>query len=269
MAPKGRITTPVRYRSFWEDTTPPYPLFLSLLLLGLTLITLDYSVDGLSKIITMKSLMFGKSFESMYEGSMVGAGAVKFAVWGYVITKMRPDAELGAVVSLNSRLIAPILGESVELVQDAIEWLCSPDPNSRTKIEEGRRLVQLGQFDYQVVNGAYYRALRDEESRRKQLREAQQRFRDKEKAKSVGKFHKKTSLPSKQKVENSGPWTPPTEPGPTVDPCYYDNKHHPEPQPVKQTSDRPRTTHDPQFNGSDESPEPIEKSVEQFMDENL
>lgn len=135
--------------------------------------------------------MFGKHFESMYEGSMVGAGAVKFAVWGYVISKMRPDVDLGAIVSLNSRLLAPILGESVDVVQDAIEWLCEPDPESRTKKEEGRRLIRLGQFDYRVVNGAYYRELRDEEKRRQQLREAQQRFRDKKAAENATRLKSK------------------------------------------------------------------------------
>lgn len=149
--------------------------------------------------------MFGKHFESMYEGSMVGVGAVKFAVWGYVIAKMRPDSELGAVVSLNSRLLAPILGESIDAVQDAIDWLCSPDPESRTKAEDGKRLVRLGQFDYRVVNGAYYRELRDEEKRREQLRIAQQKFRDKQKAKTITDIHKKSP-----KI----PHNPPPDPDP-------------------------------------------------------
>jgi hypothetical protein len=147
--------------------------------------------------------MFGKHFESMYEGSMVGAGAVRFAVWGYVIAKMRPDDELGAVVILNSRLLAPILGESVESVQESIDWLCSPDPESRSKTEEGRRLIRLGQFDYRVVNGAYYRSLRDEEQRRIQNREAQQRLRDKKKIQNITEIHKKSpNIPNPKYTED-------------------------------------------------------------------
>lgn len=121
--------------------------------------------------------MYGKHFESLYEGSMVGSGAVVFAVWGYVIAKMKPDKEVGAQVTLNARLLEAILGETEEKIQTAIEFLCAPDPRSRTKTEEGRRLVRLGEFDYRVVNGAKYRWIQDEDSRREQNRVAQAKHR--------------------------------------------------------------------------------------------
>lgn len=110
---------------------------------------------------------------------MVGAGAVVFAVMGYVIANMVPDREVGTQVEINPKLLAFILGESEKEVQGAIDYLCSPDPNSRSKVEGGRRLVKLGQFDYQVVNGAKYRAIRDEEKRREQNRVAQRIHRGK------------------------------------------------------------------------------------------
>lgn len=123
--------------------------------------------------------MFGKHFASMYEGSMVGAGAVVFAVMGYVIAKQEPDREVGSQVRLNPVLLATILGEPEKDIVKAIEFLSSPDPSSTTKKQEGRRLVKIGEFDYQVVNGAKYRAIRDEETRREQNREAQRRYRKK------------------------------------------------------------------------------------------
>ena len=125
--------------------------------------------------------MYGKHFASMYEGSMVGSGAVVFAVWGYVIAKMEPDRTVGAQVSLNARLLETIIGEPQSEIEKAIEFLCKPDPSSRTKKEDGRRLVRLGEFDYQVVNGAKYTAIRDEERRREQNRAAQARYREKRK----------------------------------------------------------------------------------------
>ena len=127
--------------------------------------------------------MFGKVFASMFTGSLYGAGAIKFAMMSYVIANMQPDRKIGGMqVELNPRLLADILGERMEDVEAAIEFLCSPDPDSRTEGEEGRRLVRLGQFDFKVVNGAKYRAIRDEEARREQNRNSQERFRNKKKA---------------------------------------------------------------------------------------
>jgi hypothetical protein len=131
--------------------------------------------------------MYGKHFASMYTGSMVGSGAIVFAVWGYVIANARPDADVGTQVELNPRLLATILGETVPAVQGAIDRLCSPDAESRTKECEGKRLVRLGQFDYQVVNGEKYRRIRDEEMRREANREYQRKHRARRKDKNAGK----------------------------------------------------------------------------------
>ena len=110
--------------------------------------------------------MFGKHFASMYEGSMVGSGALTFAVWGYVIARMEPDKVVGMQVDLNPKLIGPCLGESSEEIAKVIERFCQPDAASRTKDEEGRKLVQVGVYSYRVVNGMKYRMIRDKEARR-------------------------------------------------------------------------------------------------------
>lgn len=117
--------------------------------------------------------MFGKHFASMYSGSMVGSGAIVFAVMGYVVANGKPDKAVGTQVELNPKLLAAILGEPEKEVEKAVQFLCSPDPNSRSKEEDGRRLIRLGQFDYRVVNGVKYRAIRNEEGRREQNRIAQ------------------------------------------------------------------------------------------------
>jgi len=131
------------------------------------------SVTFIGKVL----IMYGKHFASMYEGSMVGAGAVVFAVMGYVIAKQEPDKEVGSQVSLNPILLATILGEKEADIERAVKFLCSPDPKSTTPDKEGRRLVKIGQFSYQVVNGAKYRAIRDQETRREQNRQAKRRQR--------------------------------------------------------------------------------------------
>lgn len=121
--------------------------------------------------------MYGKHFASLYEGSMIGAGSHVFAVWGYVIANQEPDRQVGSQVRLNPKLLATIIGDTERRMVEAIEYLCKPDTKSTTRDKQGKRLVKLGEFDYQVVNGAKYRAIRDQETRREQNRQAQRRHR--------------------------------------------------------------------------------------------
>lgn len=121
--------------------------------------------------------MYGKAYSSMYEGSLYGKGVFVFAVWNYVIANQVPDRALGSVVTLNPKKLADTLGEEREPVEKAIRFLCQPDPESTTKTANGKRLIQVAEFEYQVVNGAKYRAIRDEEERREQNREAKRRER--------------------------------------------------------------------------------------------
>lgn len=123
--------------------------------------------------------MYGRIFETMFEGSLVGSKPIVWAVWGYVIAKQRRDRIVGSQVRLNSELLRVIFGTTEKEVEGAIEFLCKPDAHSSSKEKGGRRLVKLGEFEYQVVNGAKYMAVRDEEDRRRQNREAQRRFRGK------------------------------------------------------------------------------------------
>lgn len=121
--------------------------------------------------------MFGKHYQSMYTGSMLGAGCAVFAVWGYVIAHMKPDVVMGAQVELNPELLGFVLGAKQEEIEKAIRKLCAPDPKSRTKEEDGRRMVKIGEFDYRVVNGKKYLEIRTEEERREANRLRQAKFR--------------------------------------------------------------------------------------------
>jgi hypothetical protein len=120
--------------------------------------------------------MYGKHFASMYEGSMMGAGPVVFAVWGYVIAKA-----VDSQVELNPKLLAVLIGTDEQSVRDAIDYLCREDPDSRSKENDGRRLVRLGQFSYSVTTHAAYRAIRHEDDRREYNRKKQAEYRQKKK----------------------------------------------------------------------------------------
>ena len=117
--------------------------------------------------------MFGKSFASMYTGSMLGAGMHVFAVWGYILANCSRDG----FVEINPHLTAVQLGGADEEVRQAIAYLCAPDPTSRSPEEEGRRLVNEGPFLYRVVNYLQYRKIRDAEERREYLRVKKQESR--------------------------------------------------------------------------------------------
>lgn len=112
--------------------------------------------------------MYGKHFESMYTGSLRGAGAHVFAVMGYIVAHQKPP---DFCVELNPELVAFLLGEPIERINEAIEKLCAPDPKSRNDKEDGRRIVRIGAFLYRVVNGPHYYALRSQEEKRAYWRE--------------------------------------------------------------------------------------------------
>ena len=118
--------------------------------------------------------MYGKFFASTFTGSMFGAGTAVFAVWGYVIANT-----VDARVELNPKLLASILGTTVEAVEQAINELCEPDPLSRNGDAEGRRLQREGQYQYRVTSHEIYRALKNEEDRRAYNRDKQRKSRAK------------------------------------------------------------------------------------------
>lgn len=124
--------------------------------------------------------MYGKAFESMYEGSMVGAGCNVFAVWNYVIAKNRCG-----VVELNPRLLAFVLGADGEKeIVEAIEFLCRPDPASRSKEADGRRLIREGEYQYRMVNWEFYDRIKSQEGLREYNARKQAEYRAKKKLKN-------------------------------------------------------------------------------------
>lgn len=107
--------------------------------------------------------MYGKHFQSMYTGSLIGKGSAVFAVWGYAISNAHYKTE---TVELNPKLLAFVIGDDENKMTAAIEVLCEPDGDSRSKELDGKRLVKLGQFLYRVINLRKYREIADEQERR-------------------------------------------------------------------------------------------------------
>jgi len=126
----------------------------------------------------MATLIYGKIFASMFEGSMFGAGSDVFAVMAYVVSHMQPDRQRVERVHLNPELLSKCIGETEERMVLAIKFLCERDKKeSGLPDEEGRRLVKEGPYIYRVVNGRYYRELLDEDDRREKAAKRQAEYR--------------------------------------------------------------------------------------------
>lgn len=121
--------------------------------------------------------MYGKHFASMYTGSMLGAGPDVFAVWGWVISHA-VDGE----VEVNCKLLAAVIGAPVERIRAAVDYLCAPDPESRSEDHDGRRMQHVAGFTYSVTNHNRYRAIRCEMDRREYNRIKQAEHRDRVRA---------------------------------------------------------------------------------------
>jgi len=105
--------------------------------------------------------MYGKIFRATFNGSMAGAGPTVFAVWAYILA----HTESGSVV-LRPEVLSRAIGAPAEDIKKAIEYLASPDPKSRSRAHQGRRIIKLDGHRYRVPNHAIYRDIHDEEQLR-------------------------------------------------------------------------------------------------------
>lgn len=95
----------------------------------------------------MSTEQYGRIFASTFTGSMVGHGPLVFAVWGYVIAH-----GFGGLVDLHPAVIAATIGQTTPSdVEQVLDFLCSPDLDSRSPDEEGRRLVRVRGVTYRIV----------------------------------------------------------------------------------------------------------------------
>lgn len=120
--------------------------------------------------------MYAKIFSSMYQGTLRGNSRCLL-----VFTNILAHCDSAGVADIHPRAIAEETGLTVDEVRAALVELASPDPDSRSPEEEGRRITLLDahrDWGWLVVNHAKYRAIRNAEDRREQNRIAQTKFRE-------------------------------------------------------------------------------------------
>jgi hypothetical protein len=81
----------------------------------------------------------------------------------YAVSNAKPP---DGVVEINVELAAFQIGDSVERIQEALNYLLAPDPKSRSQEDDGRRMIRVGEYLYRLVNWKTYRDGTDYEARR-------------------------------------------------------------------------------------------------------
>jgi len=117
-------------------------------------------------------MKYAKVFDSIWEGSMRGRADPLF-----VFVNLLTHSDENGIVDRHWKAIIDETGLPEQRVRDALEYLESPDPDSKTPIEEGRRIVRLDPnrtWGWRIVNHAKYREL----CTKSQNAERQRRFRE-------------------------------------------------------------------------------------------
>lgn len=131
--------------------------------------------------------MYAKLFASIYQGTLRGNthGLVVF-------TNLLAHADSSGWADIHPRAISEEVGLTLEEVQAALVELESPDPESRSPEEGGRRIVRMNEhraWGWIIVNYGKYRSIRSEEDRREQNRVAQEKWRNKNKPRKPESAH--------------------------------------------------------------------------------
>ncbi len=101
------------------------------------------------------SVGFTMVYSSIYDGTLMGQWPAA-AVFATIL----PLADKNGDIDLRLELIAFRTGWPIELLMQGIEQLMQPDPHSRTKEKEGRRLEPIDpdrRWGWHVVNHKLYR----------------------------------------------------------------------------------------------------------------
>lgn len=124
--------------------------------------------------------MYGKIFESMFDGTLATKGP-----WEAVVTFQQFIilADRNGHVDMTPEAISRRTTIPLEIIKKGIAVLEQPDAHSRTPDEGGRRIVRLSDsrpWGWHIVNHAHYRAIRSQEERREYMRQFQRRKREAE-----------------------------------------------------------------------------------------
>lgn len=110
--------------------------------------------------------MYGKLFSQMYDGTLAMRGP-----WQALVTfqQMVILANRHGEVDMTADALSRRTTIPIEIISEGIHRLLEPDPDSRSPVEEGRRIVPMDparNWGWRIVNYERYRNIRSEEERR-------------------------------------------------------------------------------------------------------
>ena len=119
-------------------------------------------------------MWYAKIFRSVFTSSLMEEDVVtRYIFFCFCVAADEDGVVLGSRTGL-----ARLFAVSVEDFDRAVARLTSPDPNSTSDAEEGRRIVRKGPNVWLVVNYVKYRGLRSREDERAKARERMRRLRE-------------------------------------------------------------------------------------------
>lgn len=124
--------------------------------------------------------MYGKIFESIYDGSLYGEFEAIVVFKAMIVL-----ADEHGNLDMSPQAIAGRTSYPIDIVKKGLAVLQKPDPDSRQPDHEGRRIVPLENgrsFGWHIVNYKYYRDLANREAKKEadRIRIAEKRKKDKQ-----------------------------------------------------------------------------------------
>lgn len=130
--------------------------------------------------------MFAKVFAQIFDSSIAEDFQAR-----HVFMDLLVLADVEGAVDMTPSAISRRTNVPLEIVQSALKTLCAPDAESRSKNEQGRRLVPIDSardWGWRIVNYQHYRELLNESDRRAYFRD----YRRKERKSKVKRVPKNT-----------------------------------------------------------------------------
>lgn len=123
--------------------------------------------------------MFGKIFESIYDGSLHGDWKSMVVFQQLIVL-----SDCDGVVDVTPRALAARTGIPLEIIEHGLKALEEPDEESRSAELEGRRIVRLDDhrsWGWRIVNHAQYRDTVSKSDARTKAADRKRRQREREK----------------------------------------------------------------------------------------
>jgi hypothetical protein len=120
--------------------------------------------------------MYAKVFAQIFDSSIAENYRAR-----HVFEDLLKLADKTGVVDMTPEAISRRTNCPIEEVVAAISELAAPDPRSRSKDHEGRRIIPVDSrrdWGWIIVNYLHYRAIQDEEARRESWRNAKAKQRE-------------------------------------------------------------------------------------------